>query len=1011
MTPTTLVRRVLEVDRSLLVNAGSLFGATVLTAGIGVVYWAVAARVFPAAAVGLAAAAISAMLLIGQVATLGLGTVLMGELSHHGSSERSLIDSALLLVGLVAAGLGAAFVAVAGFIAPELRALQAPLGILLFAAGAAVTAAGLVLDQALLGLLRGGLQLLRNAIASVAKLLVLFAIAAGMIAESNGLALFMTWVVGGALSLVVLLAVRRGPEGVPWRPIWRVMEGAPALAIRHHLLNLSILAPGLILPLLVTTLLSAEANAYFYIAYLIASFGWAIPAALATAVYAAGARDVESLTDRVRLAFGLSVATGVVLNVIMFFGAGFLLSIFGSEYAARAATLLRLFSLGFFAVTINSLFVPIARIERRFLSGTLLMVLSMLIEFVFVVAGARLGGLDGAGWGWFIGFSLGIIPLLPAVIRVGSRGSVKRIESDAFGSLPATPRAPTPLTASSALAPRPSTAVARHEVAGPARRRTVGPTIAMVTDGPVLLRWQLACVSRLRGEGKSGIAAWLHLGLDAAPRKPMASALLPVAATDAPPGMPAPTPADQVTSWAELYDVILDLTTRGLPASAVSGGRESWRFVYGPDGASDPQRSALRELVRGAGAMRIALVSAPGDLVLREGWLRTPPGIAGAIDQILMEPAAWPAIVLADGYRVTAAGKPRHAPANPEEQPHRRREDRLAGQDQGGDGLGMSALRLAVALRRGFGVRRVLTQHDDWNIGIVDRPIGDALKSLDLGSVRWLPTRSGRYAADPFGIQRGGTMHVFFEDFDQRGGRGVISHASVDADGSVSDPEPVLDAGYHTSYPFLVEDGGAIWMIPETADAGEVRLYEAVEFPLRWRLAATLLANIQVSDPTVIQHGGRWWLFGTSRGRGVDHALRLWHAPALTGPWVAHRLDPVKIDARSARPGGTPFVVDGILYRPAQDSSRRYGGRLAVNRVETLTPDRFVEQVAATINPSSRYPDGLHTLSAVGQRTLIDGNARHFIPDALGTLVRQRFGRARPPATAPTAMPTSRDRK
>jgi hypothetical protein len=126
---------------------------------------------------------------------------------------------------------------------------------------------------------------------------------------------------------------------------------------------------------------------------------------------------------------------------------------------------------------------------------------------------------------------------------------------------------------------------------------------------------------------------------------------------------------------------------------------------------------------------------------------------------------------------------------------------------------------------------------------------------------------------------------------------------------------------------------------------------------------------------------------------------------------VAHRLDPVKIDARSARPGGTPFVVDGILYRPAQDSSRRYGGRLAVNRVETLTPDRFVEQVAATINPSSRYPDGLHTLSAVGQRTLIDGNARHFIPDALGTLVRQRFGRARPPATAPTAMPTSRDRK
>jgi O-antigen/teichoic acid export membrane protein len=1022
-TPAGLIRRVLDVDRSLLVNAGSLFGATVLTAGIGVVYWAVAARVFPAAAVGLAAAAISAMLLIGQVATLGLGTVLMGELSHHGSSERSLIDSALLLVGLVAAVLGAGFVGIAGFIAPELRALQTPAGLLLFAAGAAVTAAGLVLDQALLGLLRGGLQLLRNAIASVAKLLVLFAIAAGLIAAGNGLALFMTWVVGGALSLVVVLAVRRAPDGVPWRPIWRVMEGAPALAIRHHLLNLSILAPGLLLPLLVTTLLSAEANAYFYIAYLIASFGWAIPAALATAVYAAGARDVLSLTDRVRLAFGLSLATGIVLNVFMLFGAGFLLSIFGPEYAARAGTLLRLFSLGIFAVTINSLFVPIARIERRFLSGTLLMVLSMVIEFAFVVVGARLDGLDGAGWGWFIGFSLGILPLLPAVIRVGSRGSVKRIESDAFGSMPATPPAARPAPPATAAAPAvapvaavanaatgniaTANAAAANAGASLARPTNGRLTIALATDGPVLLRWQLACVSRFEVDDGPGLVAWLHLGLEPPGGKPMAAALLPIGPTETPSGLPSPAGAapgsDRGSSSATRYDVILDLTTAGLPAAVAGAGLETWRFAYGPDGGNDPRRSALRELVRGAGVIRIALVASSDGRVLREGWLRTPASVAGAIDQVLMEPAAWPAIVAAES---------RVAPARP---------DRLA--DQGGsgagdrsddprpapDGLGIPALRLAVAVRRGFAIRRVLTQHDDWNIGIVDRPIEDALGSWDLESVRWLPTRPGRYAADPFGIQQNGTLHVFFEDFDQRGGRGVISHTSLDARGAVSDPVPVLDAGYHTSYPFLVEDSGAIWMIPEIADAGEVRLYEAVDFPLRWRLAATLLANIQVSDPTVIRQDGRWWLFGTSRGRGVDHALRIWHAPALTGPWVGHRNDPVKVDARSARPGGTPFLVDGILYRPAQDSSRRYGGRVAVNRIETLTPDRFIEQVVATVDPGSRYPDGLHTLSAVGRRTLIDGNAMHFIPDALGTLVRQRFarGRAAPPRAGAMQTPTT----
>jgi hypothetical protein len=185
-------------------------------------------------------------------------------------------------------------------------------------------------------------------------------------------------------------------------------------------------------------------------------------------------------------------------------------------------------------------------------------------------------------------------------------------------------------------------------------------------------------------------------------------------------------------------------------------------------------------------------------------------------------------------------------------------------------------------------------------------------------------------------------------------------------------------------------------MIPETADAAELRLYVASEFPRRWHLETTLLKGVQVSDPTVISHEGRWWLFGTSRGRGVDHALRIWHAPALTGPWSIHQVDPVKVDARSARPGGTPFLVDGVLYRPSQDSSRRYGGRIVVNRVETLTTDGYTEQAAAFVGPSreSAYPDGLHTLSGIGGNTLIDGNAVHFIASVMRAELRERLSRS-----------------
>jgi O-antigen/teichoic acid export membrane protein len=422
--------------RSLLFNAGTLFGSTLLTAGIGSIYWAIAARVFPATAVGVGAAAISSMQLIGQVATFGLGTVLMGELAGHRASKRSLIDPALAVTALVGAGLAALFVLLAGAVVPDLVVLRAPLGIVLFAIGVAATAAGLVLDQALLGLLRGGLQLLRNGIASVAKLVALVVIGLLALGGLNGLSLLFTWVVGGVVSMTVLVALpgRSTDEGA--RAVWRAIDGVAGLAIRHHALNLAILAPGLLLPLVITGVLSAEANAYFYIAYLIASFAWAIPAALATAVYAAGSRDIDSLSARVRLALGLSIATGIVLNLLLLVAAQPLLSIFGPEYASRATTLLRLFGLGIFPVTINSLFVPIARVERRFLQGTTLMVLSMAIEFAVVVLAARAGGLEGAGVGWLVGYSLSVLPFVPTIVRVAARGSVVRIDRDLFGPVP-----------------------------------------------------------------------------------------------------------------------------------------------------------------------------------------------------------------------------------------------------------------------------------------------------------------------------------------------------------------------------------------------------------------------------------------------------------------------------------------------------------------------------------------------------------------------------------------------
>ena len=202
----------------------------------------------------------------------------------------------------------------------------------------------------------------------------------------------------------------------------------------------------------------------------------------------------------------------------------------------------------------------------------------------------------------------------------------------------------------------------------------------------------------------------------------------------------------------------------------------------------------------------------------------------------------------------------------------------------------------------------------------------------------------------------------------------------------------VLDPGHHVSYPYVFEDQGAIYMLPEISASGDLVLYEATAFPYQWRPAAVLLPGVAGVDATVFQHEGLWWIFATRADRGANQNLFVWHASSLTGPWTAHAGNPVKTDARSARPAGTPFVADGRLIRPSQDNSHRYGGRLILNRVDILTPIDFSESAIGVVEPRAvGRRHGLHTLSAAGNRTLVDANSLRFVKEVMRLNMERKF--------------------
>ncbi|MDX8289236.1 hypothetical protein SLL00_05505 [Metabacillus indicus] len=270
--------------------------------------------------------------------------------------------------------------------------------------------------------------------------------------------------------------------------------------------------------------------------------------------------------------------------------------------------------------------------------------------------------------------------------------------------------------------------------------------------------------------------------------------------------------------------------------------------------------------------------------------------------------------------------------------------------------------------------------YEYWNVGLINLPI-EKLLDEDEFSIRWLGKHRNVYYADPFGIEINGSIQVLMEELDYREVKGYISEMNIE---DVSEPKvnvnsSILRLPSHMSYPYLLNDNGRLLCIPETSEEKKTMIYSFDSKTNRWNMESVIMSDFSAVDSTVIRYENKWWLFctrGDEKTQSHNSELHIYYSDDLFGKWKPHRQNPVKIDIRSARPAGTPFVSEGILYRPSQDCSQTYGGRIVLNKITKLSESHFDEETISSVDPRKNdlYKDGVHTLSAVNAEwTLIDG--------------------------------------
>ncbi len=506
----------------------------------------------------------------------------------------------------------------------------------------------------------------------------------------------------------------------------------------------------------------------------------------------------------------------------------------------------------------------------------------------------------------------------------------------------------------------------------PDRRRL---RVGVVADSPLQPRWLVQALAKV-GASPYAELAWLklHEANDPAANvnlvwqayRALDGRLFRAGDWSRPLEIASVLPSSRRDATPEPVDVVVavgDVDDAPLARWATHG---VWRHCFGTEGLPCESAAGIREVLEAqdvtASGLRVRLADGTERLAY-QSWSRTQPfSVARSRDNFFAKTTEF----LARGLRelhetgfVPGTNEPSFVPGT-----------NSAEFVPGADSAVLMAGRVAQrAIEK-------LTQVEQWGIAFRFIDIEPWTGSL-AGFHRLDPPDAG-FWADPFALQRAGKSYIFFEELPARSERAHISVVEVDRDGRASKPVPVLEREYHLSYPFLVEDNGQLYMVPETAGNRTIAIYRCVDFPRKWRRERVLVDGLVAADATLHHAEGRWWMFANvaANGAEIHDELHVFTSEQLLGDWKPLARNPVKSDVRGARPAGKLFAQGGRLYRPAQICAPLYGAGIALQRVARLGDDYAEHEERRILPAEGEGVLGIHTINRAGDLSVTDAFVR-----------------------------------
>jgi len=404
-----MIARLRELMRTirepLYANAYALVANQVFSAGLGMLYWVLAARLYSAATYGASYAVISTLLLISGIAQLGLGAGLNRFLPRAGMGTRRLILLSYAAVIATSIVLSLGFVALGGALGLEGVLGNGPLLAMWAVLAAVAWSIFRLQDAVLIGLRQAKWVFIENTIYNIAKILFLWAgvqllanagIVGSWFLPTPIVIVLVTWLVFG----VYTRSSRIDPTPADARPL--TLREVATTSGGDHVGSLVAEAATRLLPVIVIAILGAATTAYFSTAWLVATTLGLVAGSMTDSFTAEAAGDIANVRryshDILRHMAVITISGAFVLAV----GAPLILRLFGKSYAAEGTMLLRWLCASSPLIVFNNWYLSYARLMGRIRMVVWLQALGAVLLLGLSWALLKPLGINGVAVAWMV---------------------------------------------------------------------------------------------------------------------------------------------------------------------------------------------------------------------------------------------------------------------------------------------------------------------------------------------------------------------------------------------------------------------------------------------------------------------------------------------------------------------------------------------------------------------------------------------------------------------------------